>query len=173
MRPVRFLTKLISLVLSSIVLSVGIMGVSYSYFTGANRINSNVSMGNIDVVFSNIEILPDSASDPSCITKARIADNGKSIEINIENARPGCTSIISYEVTNNGTVPVVYELKQASAEGQSPVSLNICASSCYIKRNGGQAWGQIVVTVGGNTDGLSSYGLDTELNFQQTTVEGS
>ena len=173
MRSVRFLIKLISFVLSAVVLSVGIMGVSYSYFTGLNRISSDVSMGNIDVVFSNIEVVPDSAADPSCTTNARIADNGKRIEIYIENARPGFTSLISYEVTNNGTVPVVYELKQAGQEEQCPVSLNICASSCYIKRNGGQAWGQIVVTVGDNIDGLRSYGLDTELNFQQSTVESS
>jgi len=173
MRSVRFLTKLISFVLSAVVLSIGIMGVSYSYFTGVNRISSDVSMGSIDVIFSNIEVVPDSAADPSCTTKARIADNGKRIEIDIENARPGGTSVISYEVTNNGTVPVVYELKPSIVEEQSPVSLNICASSCCIKENGGQAWGQIVVTVGDSIDGLRSYDLDTELNFQQSTVEGS
>ena len=172
MHSVRFLIKLISFVLSSIVLSVGIMGVSYSFFTGTSRISSKASMGNIDVVFSDIDIICDGSADPSCITNARIAGNGKCIELNIENAYPGYTATIIYEVTNKGTVPVEYELKQPLTAELSPVSLDICANTDYIKRNGGRAWGQIIVTVSGGIDGCSSCGLETELSFQQSNVEG-
>ncbi|PKM73084.1 MAG: hypothetical protein CVU91_05820 [Firmicutes bacterium HGW-Firmicutes-16] len=171
MRSVNFLPKLISAVIFTVVLSAGIIGVSYAYFNSANNIDSDAVMGDIDVVFSDIYIDQDSATDSSCVTNARIVDNGKNIQINIDNAYPGYTSTIFYEVTNNGSVPVQYKVEQPYTEEDNPVQLDIFENTEYIKRNGGKSQGQIIVAVSDGIGECSNYGLYTELNFQQTIVE--
>lgn len=171
MRCLRLPLKPISVLLSFIILSVGIIGVSYAYFNAPNNISSKISLGDIDVVFSGLYIDPGSAADTACVTEAAIVDSGKYIEINIINAYPGYTSTIFYEVTNNGSVPVAYELKQPYADSGSPVKLDTSENVQYIRRNGGKSQGQIIVTVGDDDDLSGSYGLYTELNFQQTFVE--
>lgn len=171
MRSACFLFKLISAVLFSVILSVGIIGVSYSNLTATQTISSSASMGNINVVFSNLSIVKDSLTDPSCVTEAKIIDNGKHIEINIGNAYPGFTETINYEVTNNGTVPLVYEVNPPSGNTGAPVQINIIENGDYICGSGGQALGQIIITVGDNAAQCKSYSLYTELNFQQAVVE--
>lgn len=171
MRSLNLPIKLISAVLSTVILSAGIIGVSYCYFNTANRIDSKASMGDIDVVFTSLQIDQESAMNPSCITQARIVDNGKNIQIAIENAYPGYTSAIFYEVTNKGSVPVEYKVEQPYIGVDNPVQLIIAENTEYIKRNGGKSQGQIIVTVSNDISESSSYGLYTELNFQQTFVE--
>lgn len=171
MRSAGFLFKLIGTALFSVIISVGIIGVSYSYFTATQTFRTDASMGNIDVVFSNLSIVPDSTISPSCVTEAKIVDGGKHIEINIENAYPGLTEAINYEVTNNGTVPLVFQVTPPSGNADAPVQININENDDYIKGNGGQATGQIIVKVGDNTGESKSYSLYTELNFQQAVVE--
>jgi hypothetical protein len=171
MRSACFLFKLISAVLFSVIMSVGIIGVSYSNLTATQTISSSASMGNIDVVFSNLSIVQDCTSNPSCVTEAKIVDNGKHIEINIGNAYPGFTETINYEVTNNGTVPLIYKVNPPSGNTGAPVQLTINENSDYICGNGGQALGKIIITVGDNAGQSKSYSLYTELNFQQAVVE--
>jgi len=170
MRSTCFLLKLISSALLSVILSVGVIGVSYSYFTDTQTISSSASMGNIDVVFTGLNVCQVNAEDPACVTDAQIADNGKHIEINIENASPGYTSTINYEVTNNGTVPVAYQLN-SSGGAEGPVQLNVSGNNDYICGNGGKSQGQINVKVSNDIGDCKSYTLCTELNFQQAIVE--
>lgn len=171
MRSAGFLYKLISAALISVILSVGVVGVSYSNLNTIQTISSSASMGNIDVVFSNLSVVQDSSTDPSCVTDAKIVDNGKHIEINIGNASPKSTVKINYEVTNNGTVPLVYKVNPPSGNTEAPVQIDINENSDYICGNGGQASGQIIITVGDDVGQCESYSLYTELNFQQAVVE--
>ncbi|MEA4896124.1 MAG: hypothetical protein VB064_12825 [Oscillospiraceae bacterium] len=171
MRSLHIPFKLISAVLFTVTLSAGIIGLSYCYFDSTNRINSNASTGDIDVIFSDLYTAQESSADPPCVTEARIVGSGKNIEINIENAYPGYTLTIFYEVTNKGSVPVAYRVKQPYAGLSSPVRLDIAENTEYIKRNGGKSRGQIIVTVDDDIGNCSSYGLYAELNFQQTFVE--
>ena len=129
------------------------------------------SMGNIDVIFSNLCIAQDGTTDPSCVTQADITDNGKSIKVNICGANPGCTATINYEITNNGTVPVIYQLEQPYSGADSPVRIEVCESSDCISGNGGKAQGKIIITTDGDIEPGCSYNLSTGLNFQQAAVE--
>ena len=171
MRSINQPLKMISFLFLSIIISVGLIGVSYSFFTGANEFDTKATMGDIDVVFSNLNVVLASTADPSCTTEAQIVNGGKNLQIDIQNAYAGYTSTINYEVTNKGTVPVVYQLKQPYGEEDNPIQLNVYQSDEYIRGEGGQARGQIIVTVGENIEACDSRSLYTELNFQQAVVE--
>lgn len=171
MRSGHLLLKLLGFALMSIIISVGVIGVSYSYFTGTNEIISDVSMGDIDVVFSRINTIQGNQTDPSCVIEARIVDSGKNIEINIANAFAGYTATICYEVTNNGSVPVKYQIIQPYGMVDNPIQLNISENAEYIRRNGGKSQGQIIITVSDDIEACDNYCLYTELNFQQAVVE--
>lgn len=163
--------KMISFLFLSTIISVGLIGVSYSFFTGLNQFKIDAAMGDIDVVFSNLNIVSDNTAESSCTTEARIVDSGKNLQIDIQNAYAGYTSTINYEVTNKGTVPVVYQLKRTCGEEDAPIQLNVYQSEEYLRGDGGQAWGQIIVTIGENIEACDSLSLYTELNFQQAVVE--
>lgn len=171
MRSLNQPLKMISFLFLSIIISVGLIGVSYSFFTGVNEFDTKATMGNIDVIFSDVNVVSGGTADASCTAEARIVNSGKNLEINIENAYAGYTSTINYEVTNNGTVPAVYQLKQSYGEEDNPIQLIVYQSDRYIRGEGGQARGQIIVTVGENIEACDSRSLYTELNFQQAVVE--
>lgn len=166
MRSVSPLVKLIGAAALALILSAGIIGTSYAYFSTANSINTRAVMGDLDVVFSDIHIEGDDAQT----TEARIVNCGKSISLNVGDAVPGNTSVIEFEVTNKGSVPVRFELKQPYTGEENPVRMDVSVNSDYIRGDGGRARGRIVLTVGdGGGEGVAS--LYTELNFQQAVVE--
>ena len=171
MRSINQPLKMISFLLISITLSVGLLGVSYSYFTGVNQFDTKATMGDIDVVISKLDVVSVNTNDPTCTTEASIVNRGKCIDINIKNACVGYTSTINYEITNKGTTPVVYKLKQPFNCSDNPVQMDVNQNIEYIKGEGGQAWGQITVTVGETTGDVDNYCLSTELDFQQAIVE--
>ena len=164
MRSIYFPIKFIRILLASLLLPVGIFGISYSLFSNITDISSNVSTGNIDVIFSDVHIIDNSSSSPS--PEANIENNGKNIAINIENALPGDTVTFYYAVRNNGTVPVVYELSDFSGGG----ILNISADNNYICAGGGTGQGNINVAIGNDVQPNERFDLYLELNFQQAIV---
>ena len=65
MRSINQPLKMISFLLISITLSVGLLGVSYSYFTGINQFHTKATMGDIDVVISKLDVVSVNTNDPN------------------------------------------------------------------------------------------------------------
>ena len=167
MRSVYLPIRLIRFLLALFLLPVGIFGISYSLFSSMTDISSSVSTGNIDVIFSDVHITDNSSSSPS--PEADIENNGKSIAINIEKVLPGDTVTFYYEVRNNGTVPVVYELSNFGGES----IMNISADNNYICAGGGTGKGNIRIAIGDDAQPNECFDLYLELNFQQAIVVSS
>lgn len=163
MRSICLPIRLIKGLLIPLILFSGFVGVSYSFFTERTDIGNRLSMGDINVVFSDLYI---SESSPGSfgISDARIVNSGKNIDITIADALPGYFTCICFEVKNIGTVPVVYELSNIGGDGIMSVS---AGSGCIYA--GGTSQGQINISVG-NPSGEST-SLYLELNFQQAIVE--
>lgn len=164
MRSVYLTERLICILLLVFLLPVGAIGVSYCYFSEVTVIKNSVSTGNIDVVFSDLYIINHEFS--TCIAQAEIINGGKGIEITIDDALPGDTVTFGYEVLNNGTVPVVYTLKDSVREG----SIEFQEDMEYICADGGTGLGTISVSIADDAQPSESYGLYLELYFQQAIV---
>lgn len=128
--------------------------------------SSSLLMGDIDVVFSDAQLVPEAASTAN--TEARIVNNGKNIEISVDNAYPGYSATLNYEITNKGSVPVSCQLIE---EGGADIPIKITGDLRYIKGDGGKASGHFTISVEESFDISGGCALNTELNFQQAVVE--
>jgi len=167
MRAVHLPIKSMRILLVLLLLPVGMIGISYSGFNGLTQFNHCVSTGNMDVVFSDLNLI-EGASSP-CSANAEIMKEGKWIEINIEDAVPGYSATFSYEVSNNGTVPVIYELDEL---GENEM-ITISSDERFIAPEGGKAQGQIKISLADDALSSEDYALDLMLTFQQAVVERS
>lgn len=164
-----FSTKYVSAIFFAAILAVGLVGISYAYFSETFTMKTAASMGSLDVVFSNVELDPSALADPSCTISADIVDNGKNIALDIENAAPGFNATLNYEVTNKGSVPVVCQLVQPDNAGQ--VIINLTTDTEYINPNGGTGQGHLTISVSGEAAQAGSCGISVGLTFQQALVQ--
>lgn len=162
MRP-DFQMKMLRMTILSLLLSVGIMGVSYSLYTQRTDIRSRLAMGGMDVVFTDVHLEDDgtSAQPPAM---ADIVNGGKNIAITLCDAHPGDTACFTYELQNNGTVPVVYELDDGGG------FLTVYPQSDRLEAGGGTGTGMIRIRVGDGMAPGESYSLSVVLNFQQVNA---
>ncbi len=171
MRTVGFLPKLASVVLSAVILSTGLIGVSYAYYTNHSSILQRVTTGDIDVVFSDIWLVPDDAQDPACTVEAVITGSGKTLSIDVANAYPGFIAYINFEIMNKGSVPVGFTLSPVYAGADMPFEILVSGALDYIKRDGGKAYGQITLRAEDSPAESNGCHHNTELIFQQAVVE--
>lgn len=171
MRTIGFLPKLASVVLSAVILSTGLIGVSYAYYTNHSSVLQRVTTGDIDVVFSNTALVPDAGRDPACTVEANITGSGKTLAIDVANAYPGFTAYIDFEITNKGSVPVSFTLSPVYAGAGRPFEILVSGALDYIKRDGGKAYGQITLRAEELPAESNGWRHDTELIFQQAVVE--
>jgi hypothetical protein len=166
MHSVSLPIRLIRILLIPLMLFAGAIGVSYSLYTDRIDIDAKASMGRLDVVFSDLYISESSPASYGSIDP-KITEGEKSIEINITDAVPGCYACICFEVKNNGTVPVFYELADSGGGG----ILSVSADSGCLYAGGGTANGQINILVSGSDEQNEIRGLNFVLNFRQADVE--
>ncbi|NCC69273.1 MAG: hypothetical protein EOM14_13970, partial [Clostridia bacterium] len=136
MKPIRIIAFVL-------LLAVGFCGVSYSLYSERTTIGSRLGMGDVDVVFSNVYIADESLAYSQSVT-ANIVDYGKSIDITFFDAHPGSCVTFFYEVQNNGTVPVLYELDDSGGKE----FLEVYAESDRLEAGGGTGMGMIRMWVG-------------------------
>lgn len=165
MRSVHLPISIIKIFLIPLMLFVGLIGVSYSLYKDRLNIDSVVAMGDIDVIFSDLYIKESSPGSYGSID-VNMADSGKNIEINITDAMPGYFSLICFEVINNGTVPVLYQLDGSGGDG----FISVSADPGCIYPGGDTAQGQININVGDYSEYSEGCTLYLELIFQQATV---
>lgn len=159
-----FKIKPIRIAVFVLLLAVGICGVSYSLYSERTYFDSRLEMGDVDVVFSDLYIADECLADSQTVT-ANIANNGKSIDITFFDAHPGNCVTFFYEVQNNGTVPVIYELDDSGGKG----FLKVCADSDRLEA-GGTGTGKIRIRVGEDLEAGESCSPLIVLNFQQVDV---
>ncbi len=167
MRSKQTPLKLINSLLAVAVVACGLLGGSYAYFSEVTSVRANTVMGSCDVSFAGVSVSGAEPGEASCIAQAYISENGKNIEFSIEEAYPGCEVSIEYEISNNGTVPVIYNLGQASGDGL--VEISVISDTEYILP-GGTANGRIIVTVMDTGETEEDCGINVALNFQQAAV---
>jgi hypothetical protein len=138
----------------------GMLGASYSLYSGREQICSSLSAGNMDLVFSDLYI-EEKGPAPSGHPVAVIRHQGKSIGFHLEDAAPGYSAHIFFELQNRGSIPVVF-VPEACGDDLLRVTLD---SDCL--EAGEAARGQITITVGSDMEPGQSYDCFEMLRFEQ------
>lgn len=158
-----FQIRKLRILLLFLLLSVSVMGVSYSLYTARTDIRSSLTMGSMGVIFT--DVYPEEGSlSGSFMAAADIGCGGKNIEIKLDGAHPGDSVSFIYTLQNNGTVPIVYELAGGSG------LLKVYMQSDRLEAQGGTGMGVIRICVGEDMELGKSYDLSVVLNFRQVNA---
>ncbi len=115
--------KYLALVL---IITLGLFGVGYAYWTDAVTINGTVETGELNVIISDAGVhVPNQYVEGSAV----IDEDGKNVTVAISNLypieylgtfRPNTYAALNFTITNNSTIPVVFNGADISfAEGSS------------------------------------------------------
>ncbi len=144
----------------------GMLGASYSLFSEREQICSRLTAGNMDLVFSELYI-EEKGLAPSGHPVAEVRNHGRSIGLHLEDAVPGYSVCISFELLNRGTVPVVF-VPETRGDDLLHVTLDPHRLDA-----GETAPGQITITVGSDLEPGHSYDCSEMLYFQQVDAAAS
>ena len=149
----------------TIILLIGVTGASYSLWADGIDISGSVSMGNIDVSVTELNIVDD--ENPENIdVSTDISHDGKQIEISVDNAVPGYSQKIEFAIENKGSIPVEYQLFPL---GEKSI-VQVIQDDTIIDVDGIDK-GSIIITIPDDAEESAEYQFSFELNFQQPIVE--
>jgi hypothetical protein len=97
----------------SVIIIFSVAGIGYAAWGSAMNFSALISTGCLDMKFESFEIISETSPDNSsntCISNIRISDDGKRLDIVIENACLGYSAEIKYIVRNDGDIPVYCSL---------------------------------------------------------------
>jgi hypothetical protein len=123
-------TKYIALIL---VLAFGLIGGAYAAWGDKLYAHGTVATGDVDVIFTNaVSNDPGETLDPASpegdeknvgSTEVKIVDEGKALQVTIDNAYPGYVSCVAYELENKGTVPVICNGKNIAISNETALEV--------------------------------------------------
>lgn len=99
----------------ALVLSMGLLGTGYAYWTDALSVNAIVGTGSFGVVITEANAIPleksDNSEDKEYIegSSAEITEEGKAASLSISNMYPGARADYVVKMENLGTIPAVIE----------------------------------------------------------------
>ena len=148
-----------------LILCMNLIGVGYGFWTDGMDIEGVVSTGNIDPVFSKYELYElVEEGYPACSTDLRLDDGGKKLYIHIQDAYPGYSARIRFEITNQGTVPIICDMATDSIA--DCLSIRVNEPTGMIKGFGESKEGEVEITVGDVVQD-ESYEFTVNLLFEQ------
>jgi len=151
----------------SIAVSLVVIGFCYAYWNGMIGITSLISTGRIHTVFDTFEVLSETSPAEEIgaeITDMRISEDGKSLQIAIDNAYPGYSAEIGYSIKNDGDVPVYCKL---ITDQDSIASVYTDNPNVIINPGGGSSCGTLIITISdGAQEGMSSQ-MNVYLDYVQ------
>lgn len=165
MRYTGHRTIISNAIMITAILLIGVTGASYSLWVDGIAICGSVSMGDIDIGVSGLKIA-DEEKRGDIPVSALISDDGKQIEITIDNAVPGYSQEIAYEIENRGSIPVEYRLLPS---GDSSIVQIIQDKTVIEVDEIGN--GSIIIKIPDDTEENTEFRFSFELTFQQPTVE--
>ncbi len=92
-----------------VTLLFALMGLGYAAWQDSLNIEGTVGTGNIDVAFTDCRLLTESDRSVTSAT-TKVSCTSKCLYIDIKDAYPGYNVWLEYEIVNNGSIPVKYEI---------------------------------------------------------------
>lgn len=118
----------------ALVLSMGLLGTGYAYWTDALQVKTTVSTGKLDVEVTgnpnDIEYIYDSGNDldgddvilyGNQVVTSNITD--QKIEVNLPNMHPGTKVVIPYTITNNSTMPIIGKVSDVTTTNETLLNM--------------------------------------------------
>jgi len=103
----------------SLTIFLNIIGLGYGSWLNDIKVENIINTGNINVVFNSYEVIEISDSNIPAEQKKpelNMIQDQKTLNINITDAYPGYSAYIKYSVINQGSVPVICEIKSIADE---------------------------------------------------------
>lgn len=148
-----------------IIVALGLIVPAAASWQTQTPINVSVSTGNIDPIFTSAEAEPQclsgNLSEPKITTD--IDQDGKQMEISIDDAYPGYTTTIDYKICNQGSIPVRYKADTFADDG---LTVTNDLEEGVLEGNGGEAEGKLHISVG-DVKESELYKFDLILDFKQ------
>jgi len=159
------------------ILTLGLSGVSYAYWTNGLDINGNIGTGSLDVVFN----------DQGSGNKA-VSENG-GLQVTLDQDKttmyvegtvdPGYVGTVEYQFTNNGNIPVKFAQASSDSDavknelsfpGEQVISLG---NGAYVVKENGAGNGKLQIDIGETADSevgsSTSYEFEIRIPFEQWT----
>ena len=137
-----------SFALQWIIIIVMVIGVSYAYFNATLYVNGTSKLsGTFDVRFKDAVI-----QNQNELEDIKIDDSGLNMSFHVKLALPGDTDIITYTITNNGTIDAVLDELAVTSPSDSDVVFD-CSSIAGDLPSGQSKTGTITITW--NSDSMS------------------
>ncbi|MGL4344448.1 MAG: hypothetical protein ACRCTE_04555 [Cellulosilyticaceae bacterium] len=89
----------------ALVLSMGLLGTGYAYWTDALTVGTTVSTGKFDVTFDKGVLFGEGAL-ASEHASSKITVDAEKIDLEMANIYPGAEAKFNYTMTNNSTIPM-------------------------------------------------------------------
>jgi hypothetical protein len=92
----------LGILIAFVMVALSTLGMGYAYWVQNLNINGTVNTGNLSAKFINVTST--TSLYTTCITG--VSSDGKSLNITIGGAYPGCSTTIFFTINNDGTIPV-------------------------------------------------------------------
>ncbi len=143
-------------------LALSLIGLSVAAWQDGLSATATTATGDINPVFTDCDIKYEYGTGD-----AYASFNGKTLSIEIEEAKPGYTVTFEYEVENQGSVPVVFDVVLDYSTLGIEVT-NTPPPKSVLEKDGDSVVGYVTVTVGENVEPGSYYdGIGLVLSFKQ------
>ncbi len=105
--------KKVKLIVLVMVVAFILMGAGYAAWTDVTEINGTITTGWLDVKFANPSstdslgyIDPEMSYDVGCTKASLSGDDGKTLQVEIDNGYPGYNSEVKFDIENKSSIPV-------------------------------------------------------------------
>lgn len=153
----------------AIIFIIGVIGPTAASWMDLPLVNTVVSTGDIDPVFSKADVIPQENADGEqlsgmdCNVSTSIENDGKRLVIRIDGAYPDYSTKIQYEICNRGSVPVRFTTR---LEADDLLEVTNSLEEGLLEGNNDRVEGELSIDVG-EVEEESSYDFEIVLDFEQ------
>ncbi|HHX77245.1 MAG TPA: hypothetical protein GX697_02715 [Firmicutes bacterium] len=148
----------------TVTLLFSLMGLGYAAWQDSLNVEGTVGTGNIDVAFADCWLL-DEACRNETPAATKVSCTSKCLYIDITGAYPGYNVWLGYEIVNNGSMPVKYEIGPYVGNKKQVLVINRPPEASVLD-SGKSAVGKMQVIVR-DVAWDSEYNFSLRLDFRQ------
>lgn len=150
----------------TVIIFLSVIGIGYGIWNNGIAVTTTISTGSIDAVFSYCYVTDETSAGDSQIfshANAEISNNGKTLNISVEDAVPGYCATVTYTIENRSSIPVMCTVE---GEVQGPVEVGIEQPLDIIDVSTNNKQGNIYISIN-DVEQKTDYRVAIDLKFVQ------